>query len=571
MKNLEIARLLDELADALEFHGENPFKVSAYRRAAKILRDFTEDIEVYAKEGRLQEIPGIGEGIAKKIKEYLETGKITKHKEVISKTPREILELLKIPSLGPKTLKLAHDKLGVKNLDDLKRVIEDGSLARLPGMGPKKVENIKKGIELYEGFTGEEKRWQLGLVIPVVTSLVEEIKKFPGVKKVVPAGSYRRMKETVGDIDILCIGEPGGEIIKKFTELPVVERVLACGETKGSIIEKSLKIQIDLRVVPERSFGAALQYFTGSKAHNIKLRTLAKGKGYKISEYGVFKGEKYIAGETEEDVYAVFGLPWIPPELREDRGEIELALEGKLPRLVEYDEIKGDFHIHSKYSDGANTIEEIAKKAEEMGLEYIAICDHSRSLKYAGGLDIDTLKRRNEEIDRLNEKFKIKILKGMEVDILQDGSLDYPDPVLEELDVVIAAIHMGFKKNVTERILAAMENPLVDIIAHPTGRLISGREGYDVDLEKIMERARELGVALEINAYFDRLDLDEHNARKAKELGIKLAIGTDAHNVGMLQYLRLGVGIARRAWLSPSDLLNTLSWKEYLKKRRRNG
>lgn len=555
MKNKELALIFEKIGDALEFKGENPFKIIAYRKAARILNDLTEDIEVIHRQGTLRDIPGIGEGIAKKIDEYLRTGKMKKYEEVTGDLPDGLLELMEIPSLGPKTLSLAHKKLGVSNLEDLRRVIEDGSLAELPGMGQKKAENILKGIERFEV---SRRRISLGDAFPLVMSVVNELKQLKEIKQISPAGSLRRLKETIGDIDILVAGDKGREIIGAFTHLPEVAEILAKGETKGSVVMRGGQ-QVDLRVVPEDSYGAALQYFTGSKAHNIKLRYMARERGLKISEYGVFKGEKKIAGETEEEVYGTLGLPWIPPELREDRGEIEAALEGKLPSLVDETDIKGDLHVHSKYSDGSASIEELAREAMRLGYEYIAICDHSKSVKYAGGLPEDKLLKQLEEIAELNGKLKdFTILSGTEVDILQDGSLDYPDHILERLDLVVAAIHIGFKQRCTERMLQAMENPHVDVIAHPTGRLISSREGYEIEINRIIEKAAETITALEINAYYDRLDLNDINARRAKEYGVKLSIGTDAHHKHQLWMMKLGVGVARRGWLEPKDLLNTL-------------
>ena len=570
MKNFELARMFEKIADALEIKGENQFKVIAYRKVSRILKDFPEDIEKVYREGRLREIPGIGEGIAKKISEYLKTGEMRKYREALDGIPQGLLELLDIPNLGPKTIKLAHEKLGVKNFEDLKRVIEDGSLAKLPGMGAKKVENIRVGIEMVERKGGGERRFPIGLVSPIVEEVVSVLSSIKGVENVVPAGSYRRCKETVGDLDFLTIAEDGDKVITTFTGMPMVSRVIASGGTKASVIEKNLGIQIDLRVLPSESFGAALQYFTGSKAHNIKLRGIAKDKGLKISEYGVFKGDKYIAGRTEEEVYRAIGLVWIPPEMREDRGEVELAMEGKLPEILKLEDIKGDLHIHSKYSDGADTIEKIAKFGKSLGYEYVGIADHSRSVKYAGGMEIEELYKKMEEIEALNKKISgITILMGTEVDILQDGTLDYPDEVLGKMDFVIAAVHQGFKKHVTERMLDAMDNLNVDIIAHPTGRLLSGRTGYDVNIEKVMEKAVETGVALEINAYYDRLDLDDINSRMAKQMGVKLVINTDAHNIGMMRDMKLGVCVARRAWLKKDDVLNALPWNKLKRALRR--
>jgi len=378
------------------------------------------------------------------------------------------------------------------------------------------------------------------------------------------------MRETVGDIDILAAGKHGEQIIRYFIRHPGVSRVLAEGKTKGSVLISTDKgeRQVDLRIVAESEFGAALQYFTGSKAHNIKLRSMAKDKGLKISEYGVFKGQKKIAGRSEKEVYKALGLPVIPPELREDRGEIEFALKNKLPRVVNLSDIKGDLHVHSDHSDGHVSIKELAELAQKMGYEYIAICDHSQAANYAGGLTPDRLLQQIEEIDRLNKTFKnFKILKGSEVDILHDGRLDFGHDILKRLDLVVAAIHRGFKKNVTERILRAMENPYVTVIAHPSGRLISRREGYDVDLDKVLEGARESGKALELNAYYDRLDLNEFYLKKAREQKIKISIGTDTHTAQGLEMIRFGVGIARRAWLEKRDILNCLSYEDLVSKK----
>jgi DNA polymerase (family 10) len=542
------------MADILEFKGEIPFKINAYRKAARIIQDLTDDIEVLAKEGKLQDIPGVGSGIAKKIDEYIKTGKMTKYEEIKADIPASLIDLLGIQGLGPKSLALAYKELGVKNLLDLQRAIENGSLAKLPQMGDKKIENIKRGIKL---FQASKERILLGFALPEVWALIDELKKLPEVSNISPAGSLRRLKETIGDIDILVTGKDGRKIIDYFVHLPQVKEILASGETKGSIITED-GVQVDVRVVEENSFGAALQYFTGSKAHNIKLREMAKKKGLKINEYGVFKGDEKIGGKDEKDVYQALDLPWIPPEIREDLGEIEQAIDHKVPELVQLEDIQGDLHIHSNYSDGSSSIEEIALNAKELGYKYIAICDHSQSVKYAGGLTEDELLRQIDEIAMLNEKLDgIRILAGNEVDIKHDGSLDYPDKILEKLDIVIAAIHMGFRHNVTERICKAMEHPLVDIVAHPTGRLISTREGYIVDLSKILEKASKTNTVLEINAYYERLDLNDINCRRASELGCKFAISTDAHHLQQLWMMKLGIGVARRAWLNKNLIINT--------------
>ena len=566
-KNQELARIFDRMADALEFLGEIPFKVVAYRKAARVLEDLPEDIEeIYRKGGMaaLMRLPGIGEGIAKKIAQYLDEGRIDRYEEVMKQVPQDLLDLMEVQGIGPRTLRLAYEKLGVRTKEDFKRVLEDGSLARLPGMGPKKIENIKKGLELYERMA---QRIPLGAAYPLVQAIVEALRQVPEVLEISPAGSFRRMKETVGDLDILAAARPehGRSIIQKFVSLPQVTRVLAAGDTKGSAIFQD-RYQVDLRVVPPESYGAALQYFTGSKAHNVHLRGIARSMGLKISEYGVFRGAEKIAGETEESVYKAVGLVWIPPELREDRGEIEAAQQGKLPRLVEYDEIRGDLHVHSKYSDGTATLEELVRFGQKMGYEYIAVCDHSQSVKYAHGLEIDRLRKKNAEIDRINARLEgFRLLKGTEVDILPDGSLDYPDEVLAELDFVVASVHQWRKdEDATERILRAMENPYVHAIGHPTGRLISTREGYRVDIEALVEKALETGTFLEINAYYERLDLNDVHARLAGERGVLLEIGTDAHQAGQLWQIRLGVGVARRAWLGPQQIVNTRPLAELL-------
>lgn len=566
MKNKEIAAILARIGDALEIKGETGFKVLAYRKAARILEDLTEDVEKIARQKKLQEIPGIGSGIAKKIEEYLATGQMKKYQEALAGIPESLLDLLEIQNLGAKTLHLAYQKLGVKNLADLQRVIEDGSLAKLYGLGEKKVENIKKGIEIYEQA---QQRIPIFDAVNIVDEVIRHLQQSPLVGRLSPAGSLRRMKETVGDIDILATGKKGAKIIDYFTKFPGVSRVLAAGETKGSVMISTLQgdRQVDLRIVGESEYGAALQYFTGSKAHNIKLRSMARERGLKISEYGVFQGTKKIAGYDEKEVYKTLGLPLIPPELREDRGEIELAAKGQLPQIVDYTDIKGDLHVHSRYSDGNLSLPELAEIAKKLNYEYIAVCDHSQSAKYAHGLTINRLREQIKEIDLLNQKIQgFKILKGIEVDILADGQLDLPDSILKELDIVIAAIHSGFRKSVTERIIRALENPWVTIIAHPSGRLISKREGYEVDLEKVLVKAKEKGKVLELNAYYDRLDLNEFYLKKAKELGIKISIGTDTHYANGFQMMRFGVGIARRAWLEKDDILNCLNYQNLLKK-----
>lgn len=574
MKNKELAKIFSRIADALEFKDVNVFRIVAYRRAGRVLDDLVEDIEVLNKQGRLAELPGIGKAIAEKINEYLSTGKMKKYKEVTKGIPNTLLDMLDIQNLGPKTLALANKMLAVKNQKDLKKVIKNGSLAKLPQMGEKKVENIKKGLELYERA---HERLSIAVAQKVAKEIIDYIKKNARIKDISSAGSLRRWKETIGDIDILTTGKNGSEIIKIFTKFPKTEQILAAGETKGSIIVKG-GIQIDLRIVEPKSYGAALQYFTGSKAHNIKLRNIAKSKGLKLSEYGVFslrdtgvKRNKMIAGKTEEEVYKILGLTYIPPELREDRGEIEAALKKKLPKLIEMKNIKGDLHMHSTYSDSTATIKQLTDFARKLGYEYILITDHSQSVKYAHGLEPKRLYKQWKEIDNINKQFKkLRVLKGVEADILKSGKLDYPDKILKQCDLVVAAIHQGFTKNVTERICAAMDNPYVDIIAHPTGRLISQREGYVIDIHKVMEKAAQTGTWLELNAYPDRLDLNDVNLKVAKEMDIKISIGTDAHSTEGLLWMKFGIATARRGWLEPKDVVNIYSLKKLFTVRKIN-
>ena len=561
MKNKEIAEIFSKIADILEFKGENVFKINAYRKASRVIKDLQHDIELLYQEKKLANLPGIGSALVKKIEEYLTEGKIHKYEELKNDVPVDLLKLLDIQYLGPKTLALAHDKLSVNNLKDLKRVIEDGSLARLPNMGEKKVANIQKGLNYFLSSKG---RILLGEAVPIVEEIIDYLADDTNIIKISPAGSVRRMKETVRDIDILVASNAPDKVIEKFVTMPDVENIIAKGETKAAIRYLN-GIQVDLRVILPEEFGAALQYFTGSQAHNIKLRGLAKKKSLKINEYGIFKGEIKVGGETEEEIYLVLGLDWIPPEMREDRGEVELAAQHQLPKLINLNEIKGDLHIHTNYSDGSHTIEDMVQRSLTLGYQYVAICDHSRSANYADGLSIERLLKQIEEIDTLNKKIKnFKILKGTEADILADGSLDFPDEILQQLDIVVVSIHSGFKQNPTERILKAMDNPLVDIIAHPTGRLINRREGYQVDLNVIFKKAREKGIALEINSHPWRIDLSDIHARLAAEMGVLIAINTDAHSLNDLTFMKYGIGTAKRAWLQKENILNCLTYKEIL-------
>jgi len=565
MKNKELADLFNKMADILEFKDENPFKISAYRKASRVLGDLTQDIQEIAESGELKKVPGIGEGMAQKIEEYLRTGKVSKFEEVRKGVSDELIAMMEIPGMGPKTLALLHKERRIGNLSQLEKAVENGSLIGLPGMGEKKVDNIRRGIQLLMQSKG---RMNLGMAFPVAKRIVKILREKTGSDKVEWAGSLRRMRENIGDIDILATGPSHEKIIYAFTHLPDVKEVLASGETKASVIMEG-GVQIDLRVVEEDSYGAALQYFTGSKAHNIHLRGIAKAKGIKINEYGVFRGEKKIGGKEEQDVYRALGMDWVEPELREDRGEVEAAQEKSLPKLIEESDVKGDLHVHSNWSDGSSSIEEVARTAQKRGYQYVAICDHSKSLKITHGLDETRLMKQMEEIDRVNETMKgFQILKGTEVDILSDGRLDLSDKVLKRLDFVVAAIHSGFKQDrekMTQRITKALENPWVHVLAHPSGRLLGTRDPYEVDMDAVLEAARRNGKALEINAYFERLDLDDLHCRKAKEMGIRMTIGTDTHHLDQMWMMSLGVAVARRGWLEAKDVLNTLSLKEILK------
>lgn len=567
MKNDEIAEIFDRLGDILEFKGEMVFKVASYRKAARTLRDTAEDIAVIVAEKRLSELSGIGKGMAEKIEEYLKTGKIKKYEDEIKGYSPEFLRMLQIPGLGPKSLAVIHSNLKVTNIDELDAACRDGRVSELPGMGAKKAENIRKGIEFLRQAS---KRIPLGVALPVAERIVLAVKAFDSVERAEMAGSLRRMRETIGDIDILASSSDPEEAIRSFTTMPQVKRVLAAGTTKASVIVEGNQ-QIDLRVVGEESFGAALLYFTGSKAHNVKLRDIAKGQGLKINEYGVFRGKRKMGGREEADIYKAVDLVWIPPELREDRGEIEAAGENALPELVALDQMRGDLHVHSDYSDGNATIEQLARRAEELGYEYIAVTDHSQSLKIARGLTVERVKEKLDKIRKLNAGLKLlRLLAGTEVDILSSGEIDYPDDVLAKFDWVVASIHSGFKQpgeKITQRVVSAMEHPLVDCIAHPTGRQIGKRSPYEVDMEKIIQKAAETQTAIEINANYDRLDLDDIWCRRAKKYGVRLAIGTDAHRLEHFGMIRLGVAVARRGWLEPSDVLNTLPLKKLRRKR----
>jgi len=568
LKNLELSRIFEQIAKILKIKGENLFKIRAYEKITLVLENLPIDIETIYHQGGLNNIPGVGAGIAQKIEEFLTTGKLEYYEKLKETIPSGVIELLDISEVGPKTAKLLYEELGVDNIEKLEKAVRQHQIKDLPGMGEKSETNILRGIELYKR---RKERFLLGRALPLAEEIVESLSQLKETNKISFAGSLRRKKETIGDIDILVTSQNPEKIMKTFTSLPQVREILAEGPTKSSIITND-DLHIDVRVVEPISFGAALQYFTGSKAHNIKLRELALKRNLKINEYGVFEVESgnRIAGEKEEEVYQALNLPFIPPELREDRGEIEAAQENRLPQLIEYSQIKGDLHLHTKWSDGAHTIKQMAVAAQKRGYKYIAITDHSQSLKFAGGLIEERLREQVEEIQKLNQELKdFTILSGIEVDIKSDGSLDFSDEILSKLDVVIAAIHSGFKqesKIITERIIKAMQNRFVNIIAHPTGRLIGYRESYQVDINEMMEVAVKTGTILEINSYPERLDLNDIYCRMAKEKGVQLAIETDAHSIEGLTFMDLGVAVARRGWLEKKEVINTLPLDKLLKR-----
>jgi DNA polymerase (family 10) len=562
MKNAVLSELFDQMADIMEILGEDKFRINTYRKVGRIIGDMPTDVETMLATGELAKIPGIGKSSIAKIEEFVKTGKITAHKQLLTKIPPTLLELLTIPGMGPKSVKAVYEKLNVKTIPELKKAISSGSLAELPGFGDKKAAGIARGIEFLEKSTGRIRLDQASEAADIVTGFLRGLS---GIGKIQPAGSLRRRAETIGDVDILVAAKNGKKIIDAFTKAGFVQEVLAAGPTKGSAIigTESTPVHVDVRVVPKESFGAAAQYFTGSKQHNVRLREIAVKAKLKLNEYGLFKADKMIAGETEEEIYQKLGLDFINPLLREDRGEIETAKTHSLPELIEPEDIKGDFHIHTNASDGNADISEIAQAAKDMGYKYICITDHSKSSAIANGLSSKQLADQIKKIRRLNEKIKgITILAGTEVDILANGSLDFDNKLLADLDFVIAAIHSGLtspREKVTTRTLKAMDNPYINCIAHPTGRLIGQREPMDIDMAAVIRHAAQTHTALEVNANPWRLDLKDTHCKMAVEAKVMLAIGTDAHSTASLSLMGYGVATAARGWATKADILNTLS------------
>lgn len=577
MKNQEIAKIFFNIASLLETDKAD-FRTIAYKRAGLSLESLDEDVEeIYLDKGTkgLEEIPGIGRGLSLKIEEYIKTGKIKEYEKLKKKLPVNIDEIIRVEGMGVKKAKILYQKLGVKTVKDLEKAAKGHKIAPLFGFGEKTEKNILQGIEFLKIDKG---RVLLGFIMPEVKEIILKLENLREVKKISVAGSTRRMKETIGDVDILVASDNPEKVNDFFVSLPGIKRIWAKGPTKSSIHLKE-GFDVDLRVVREESFGSALQYFTGSKEHNVATRRLAISRGLKLNEYGVFKGSKQIAGKTEEDVYKAIGLSYIEPEMREDGGEIQLALEGKLPKIIGYKDIRGDLHCHSKLDEVThldkpkNSIEEIAKFAMNMGYEYIGISDHTKFLKIDDGLDEEGLLIQHEEIKKINDKFKkqnlsFRILSGCEANIMPDGSIDIKDEVLEKLDYVIAGVHSSMKmqrNEMTERIIKAMKNPNVDIISHPTGRLIQKRDEYQIDLEKILKTAKETGAILEINSWPERLDLKDVYIKMAKKIGVKMIINTDAHEKSQMQLIEFGISQARRGWAEKKDIINTLPIEELLK------
>ncbi|HWO94098.1 MAG TPA: DNA polymerase/3'-5' exonuclease PolX [Dehalococcoidia bacterium] len=558
MRNREVAAILDEVADLMELLGEDRYRVARYRDAAMKIEHFPEPIENLEREGRVQAIRGVGKSIGGKVEEYLRSGSLRQLEELRARVPPAALTLMRIPGVGPKRALLLTERLGVRSVDDLAQAIERGDVARLPRMGPKVAEQL---LEEIHRLRTRSKRIPLGVAAALADDVVRLLSECKAAQRIEAAGSLRRMQETIGDIDILVASAEPSQVIDAFVRMAIVRDVLAAGDTRASVLTQN-DLQVDVRVVPGESWGAALQYFTGSKEHNVRLRELAVRRGWRLSEYGLFDGEQRIAGSTEAEVYEALGLAWVPPELRENQGEIEAALAHQLPDLIGYGDLRGDLHAHTRLSDGSSTIEQMAEAAAARGYEYLAITDHSQALGVARGMTEDELRAEHAAIRRAQAMVPTtRLLCGVEVDIRVDSRLDCSDDFLAECDVVVASIHSAFQRSAadqTARLIAAIEHPCVDIVGHPTGRMLGKRRGYDIDLAAVLDAAARTGTALEVNAQPNRLDLPADAIRAAVERGVMLAINTDAHEAQQLGQTRLGIGTARRGWV-PSDLvLNAL-------------
>jgi DNA polymerase (family 10) len=573
--NSEIADFFYQYADLLEIEGANAFRVRAYRTAARNISNLPQSVSAMLASGEdLSMLPGVGKDLAGKIEAIIQTGKLPELERIKAKLPAGLLDIMMVAGLGPKRVASLYHTIGITGLQQLEQAARDHRIRDLPGFGEKTEQKILEEVERLKGQTGSAKRFKYAVAEEAVRPLVAYLRRIPGVGKVEVAGSYRRRKETIGDLDIVVTGEDGAAIMERFTRYEDVDRVIASGGTRSTVMLRSFGMQVDVRVVPEESYGSALHYFTGSQAHNVAIRLMGVKRGLKINEYGVFRGDERIAGRTEAEVYRQVGLPYIEPELRENSGEIEAAGEGRLPGLVSLKDIRGDLHAHTKLTDGRASLAEMAAAAKKRGYEYLAITEHSRRVTMAKGLDAEHLAAHIKEIDRLNDKLDgIVLLKSIEVDILEDGGLDLPDRILKQLDLIVCAVHYNLNlgaKEQTARIIKAINNPYFTVLAHPTGRLIGERDAYQVDMEAVLKAARETGTVMEVNGQPERLDLNENYCRMAKEMGIRLAISTDSHSAEELDFMRFGVYQARRGWLEVDDVINTRSLRE-LKKLMRNG
>lgn len=559
--NNDIAQKLNETADLLEVQGENIFRIRAYRSAARTVESLSRNVSELISEGQdLSKYPGIGKDLEGKIRQIVESGTFGLLDDLKNELPEDLTRLMQIPGLGAKRVGKIYRELNVSNIEGLKQVIDEGRLRELEGFGKKTEQNILDEIKRLG--KDQAKRFKLPVAEQIAESLVKYLKSAEGVKSIDVAGSLRRRKETVKDLDILVACKRGSNIMEHFTNFEDVKKVVSKGKTRSTVILKS-NINVDLRAVQQVSYGSALLYFTGSKEHNVALRKIGIEKKFKLNEYGVFKGDERVAGKTEADVYKKLGLPFIEPEIRENRGELEAGRKGKLPKLISMEDIKGDLHTHTNYTDGRYSIKDMAEAAQSLCYDYIAVTDHSKHLTVAGGLKPEEVRKQIEEIERVNEELKdITILKGTELDILEDGSLDLPDEILKELDIRVCSVHYKFnlpKAKQTERILRAMDNPYFNILAHPTGRVINERPPYEIDIEKILKAAKDRGCIIELNSHPQRLDLNDIHCKMAKEIGVKIVISTDSHHTEHLKNMRFGIGQARRGWLEPEDVVNTKS------------
>jgi DNA polymerase (family 10) len=567
MSNATLSAIFDQMADVMEILGEDQFRVNTYRKVARLVGEMPTDVDVLLENGQLAQVPGIGKSTLAKIDEFVKTGTIRAHQELLARIPSSLLELLRIPGVGPKSVKVLYQNLHVGSIADLRQALDQGLVETLPGFGQKKAAAIRRGIEFLEKAAG---RIRLDQALDAAHLVTTHLRQLHGIDRIEAAGSLRRCAETIGDVDILgTTGKAQGaqspeQLIELFTAAPFVERVLGAGGTKGSAIirTETTPVQVDVRVVPPESFGAALQYFTGSKAHNVRLREIAQKAKLKLNEYGLFDDDTAVAGAVEEDIYAKLGLDFVDPRLREDRGEVEAARDHTLPKLVRLEDIRGDFHAHTTATDGTATVEEMAQAARERGYEFLGITDHSQSTTIANGQSPQRLAKQIEQIHKINARLKgITLLAGAEVDILAGGTLDFEDTLLADLDFVVASIHSALgsaRERVTMRTLKAMDNPYVTCIGHPTGRVIGHREAMDLDMPAVIAHAAQTGTALEVNADPSRLDLKDIHCKMAVEAGVRLALGTDAHSTGSLAFMGFGVATAARGWAGKADVANTL-------------